>query len=177
MRTSKRKRWLFLDMDGVLADMDKKWIELFGMRLQDFPSRQIGWAAANGHPDMYRHLDKMIDADVLVDGVFELSEQYDFEVGTLTAIPSVGKIPLAEQHKREWIVEMFPQYPQLIENFNIGPHAKDKQNHAQPGFILIDDSTLNIPQWNNKGGFGILHSSAHNSLQVLRNYLKSSADF
>jgi hypothetical protein len=73
--------------------------------------------------------------------------------------------------KMIWLAETVPD---LIKeaSFAIGPNAIDKQNHCVPGDVLIDDSKLNIPQWNAKGGFGILHVTSADSLQQLRKYLE-----
>lgn len=163
---------VYLDMDGVLADFDKKAIELVGKRLYDFPTSKEGWDAINHVPEIYSLLEPMPDADELVNGVFQLQSDYDycFNVGVLTAIPKIGRIPDAKIHKREWIRNY---YPALLMDFNIGPHAVDKQKHCRPGDVLIDDSGMNIPQWNNAGGYGILHTSAVISLVKLEDYLKN----
>lgn len=161
---------VYLDMDGVLADFDKKTIELIGKRLRDFPTSKEGWAAIEHVQNIYEILEPMPDADKLVNGVFRLQEKfrYNFDIGVLTAIPRVGTIPDAKIHKRDWILKY---YPELIYNFNIGPHAVDKQKHCRPGDVLIDDSEKNIPQWNDASGYGIFHTSAENSLSLLEEYL------
>ena len=48
-----------------------------------------------------------------------------------------------------------------------GPFAIDKQFHCTPGAILIDDKPKNIEQWNARGGCGILHTSAKNTIDYL----------
>jgi len=109
-------------------------------------------------------LEPMCDANELVKGVFEFAIQYGYNVGVLTAIPKLGRLPDCVAHKQEWLAEHFPV---LTHNFNIGPHAIDKQLHAKPGDVLIDDSHLNIPQWEAAGGIGILHRNASDSLVQL----------
>lgn len=161
---------VYLDMDGVLADFDAKTIELIGKRLYDFPTSKEGWDAINHVPEIYSLLEPMPDADELVNGVFGLRQFHEFNVGVLTAIPKIGRIPDAKIHKRRWI-EIY--YPKLLNDFNIGPHAQDKQKHCRAGDVLIDDSGKNIPQWNAAGGYGILHTSASKSLSELEQYLKN----
>ncbi len=162
---------VYLDMDGCIPDFDSKTIELIGKRLRDFPDSASGWAAMENHKDIYSLLDKMPDADELVYGVQRLSYEFNFEIGVLTAIPKIGRIPLARQHKREWLKK---HYPFLLENFQIGPHAEHKQFHCVPGDVLIDDSEMNIPQWNDRGGCGILHIDAKTSLEQLNRYLATN---
>ena len=160
---------VYLDMDGVLADFDGKTIELIGKRLRDFPDSQSGWDAMAPHLDIYGKLDKMPDADDLIDGVVELQEFYPFSIGVLTALPKMLRVPFAEVHKKQWLSR---NYPFLLANFNIGPHAVDKQKHCQPYDVLIDDSELNVPQWIAKGGCGILHTDAATSLDQLQKFLE-----
>jgi 5'(3')-deoxyribonucleotidase len=161
---------VYLDMDGVLADFDRKTIELIGKRLRDFPTSQSGWDAISDYKHIYSILDPMPDAHELVNGILYYQSIHKFDVGILTAIPKLGRIPDAQVHKQQWISKYFPE---LLPNFNIGPHAIDKQNHCKPGDVLIDDSHLNIPQWLEKGGYGIFHENAVSSLNSLRSYLES----
>jgi len=161
-------RTVYLDMDGVLADFDNKSIELIGKRLRDFPDSMSGWAAMEKHQNIYRILDRMPDSDALVCGVMMLARQCGFSVAVLSAIPKFGRMPSAKSDKKKWLAE---HYPHLLHDFNIGPWAQDKYKHANPGDVLIDDSELNVPQWNDAGGFGILHIDAKTSLQKLKDYL------
>lgn len=165
---------IFLDMDGVMCDFDGYTLARIGKRLREFPDSQSGWdAIAHISHDMFLHFDPMPDADELVYTVLELAEEYEFGVGVLTAVPKLLRVPLAEQHKREWLAK---RYPMLLEDFRIGPQAVDKQNHCKPGYVLIDDSHLNIPQWTAKGGCGILHTSAKQSISELRQFLDTTAE-
>lgn len=152
---------IYLDMDGVLVDFELGVIQLLGKVFND------DWDTLP--ESFFKNLPKQPDADYLVDRVMFSSWEFGYNVGILTAIPRRRFFPLAEQHKREWIEENYP----FIKIFKTGPYAVDKQTHCKPGDILIDDSHLNIPQWNAVGGHGILHKSAKNSyaqlLQILEN--------
>lgn len=155
-----------LDMDGVLADFDTRCVEMIGKRLMDFETSQAGWDALGDlRLDMYKDLPKMKDADYLVRNVIELSYHNGYSVGVLTAVPKLGRVPMAKQHKREWLSMHFPH---LLFDFNIGPWAQDKYKHCNPGDVLIDDSKLNIEQWNKAGGYGILHVDAETSIRELK---------
>lgn len=165
---------IFLDCDGVIADFDKWACETFGKRFDAFATSQEAWDAAAPFQNLYRNLEKMPDADQLVDGVYELAQKHSCTVGILTAVPKMKRFPQAEEHKRQWLEEHWGQkYPGLLENFKIGPYSVDKQHHCQPGYVLIDDRKINIQQWNAKGGYGIRHISAEQSLGALKKYLES----
>lgn len=160
-------RFLYLDMDGVLADFDKRYAEITGMTCEEarhLPTSTFWAELGDAKFNIYRELEPMSDAYDLVDGVLKRSREGNYTVGVLTAIPKFGKIPMAAQHKRDWIEYHFPM---LAYHFHIGPWAQDKQKHCLNNDILIDDSHMNIPQWQDAGGHGILHTSAVDSLYHL----------
>lgn len=160
---------IYLDLDQTLTAFDKRIVELLGKKLSEFPRSRMGWDALGKHLDtLFLDLEPLPDAKILVDSVYTLASEYGYLVGVLTAIPKVIEVPLVVEHKKLWLAKHFPQ---LLEDFNIGPYAVDKQNHCNPGDILIDDSHLNIPQWNAKGGYGILHTSADTSIRILEGLL------
>jgi 5'(3')-deoxyribonucleotidase len=147
---------VYLDMDGVLADMEQGYLNALD---KVFDS---DWGSLP--EDFFLHLPPMKDADFLVESVFNLSREYDFEVAVLTAIPRRRHFHRAAEDKATWI---FRNYPQITE-FLIGPYAIDKQDHCRGKTdILIDDSPLNYAQWRAKGGTAIYHESAAKSLDEL----------
>ena len=161
---------IFLDMDGVLSDLDSHVRKLIKKSLHEFPTSQEGWDAVQPYKDtFFRDMNPMPDAWDLVDGVFSAATQHDLGVAVLTAIPKLGRMPDARIQKYLWIDEHFPEFSCV---FNIGPHAQHKQFHCIPGDILIDDNMMNIDQWNSVGGFGIYHTSAVESLAILRKHLE-----
>lgn len=167
-------RIIYLDMDGVLADFNLGVVRGLGRRFQELGSTTTRWALINELcQDIYLNLEKLPDADMLVEQVVNIGAIYNYTPAILTALPSLARMPRAEEHKRQWIERY---YPFLSSNFNVGPFAIDKQKHARPGHILIDDSHLNIPQWNAAGGLGILHTSAFDTLEKLHTYLRKEHD-
>ena len=46
--------------------------------------------------------------------------------------------------------------------------SKNKQKHAAPNHILIDDRKDNIERWEAAGGVGILHTNAKNTIACLK---------
>ena len=152
---------IYLDMDGVLADFEGTWEKLTGKKFSDYSSSKEFWAIANHLQRMYRCLDFIHDAHILVEGVNSYRPKYEIEV--LTAIPLLECFANAEQDKKDWIDKHFPHN----WKFNIGPYAVDKQKFARSGDILIDDKKRNIDQWIAAGGIGILHVSAIDTLEQL----------
>lgn len=146
---------IYLDMDGVLADFNGSTNKILKeMGCQDDWKVEVEkpyWGMIGlSIKDIYARLEVLPDAMELVE--FCLSQTDDVEI--LTAIPRRAHFPDAVDHKREWINKNFP----MIKHVNYGPYAKDKQYHCRRNSdILIDDSEINIEQWNAKGGIGILH--------------------
>lgn len=152
-------------MDGVLVDFNRGFETRTGRRICSFQNSKEFWKFANNFPDLYRHPPMMEDALDLVEYVNGLK---GVKVEILTAIPH--SMPQAEKHKAQWIEEHMP----YGWKFKIGPHSVDKQFHARPGDILIDDKDKNIEQWINAGGVGILHKSAETSIDELKKVLNEN---
>ena len=161
---------IYLDMDGVLADFDSAVKNLLGKSLHDFPTSQEGWDAMEPYKEtFFSSLEPMPDAFDLVEGVTAYASMRGMNVAVLTAVPRLNRFPGVHIDKREWIRMYFPM---LYNDFNIGPYAVHKQLHCYPGDVLIDDNIKNIDQWNDVGGFGIYHTSATESLALLRKHLE-----
>lgn len=148
---------LFLDMDGVLADFNKRAREILGMEPEDFEARfgkQAFWLILQSSPDFYNSFDLMLDAPFLLDATRHLGPI------VLTGVP-MGE--WAQPQKRQWIMRN--------TGLNcITCRAKDKSLHAQPGDVLVDDRGEYADVWEAKCGPGtfVLHKSAHRSLKDLR---------
>lgn len=171
---NKMQKIIHLDLDGVLYDMNGRVKQLVGKLFTEFDTRREAWAALKPHVDMFKDIDLLPDALLLVEGVEKFAKENNYKVEVLTAVPLLANMPNAETHKKESVQKHFGH---LGWKFKIGPHAKDKQDHCKPGDILIDDSKINIEQWNTKGGIGIYHTSAITTLEILNgtNALKQTA--
>lgn len=159
---------IYLDLDGVIADFDTYCVQLIGKSLYTFPDSQSGWDALGQYKDdIFINLQPMSDSFELVSSVTDIAKNKGYNIGVLTAVPKYGRVPFAKKHKMLWLQKHFPS---LLSDFNIGPWAEDKQKHCIPGDILIDDVKLNIAQWDARGGIGIHHTSANNSIGALNLY-------
>lgn len=167
------KPTIHLDMDGVLADFNAKVLEHLGHTLDRYETSQQGWdALGDNRLHIYQALNVFADANSLVDECSTLAGLYGYNLGILTGLPKIGRVPLANQHKREWLSTHFPT---LLDHYYIGPWAEDKQKHCKvvDGVcdILIDDQRRNIQQWETVGGYGIMHTCAADTVRQLQEYL------
>jgi 5'(3')-deoxyribonucleotidase len=156
---------LYLDMDGVLADFEKKAIELFGDAWHD-ELELPHWGRFTEHPNIYDALDPMPDAKELYEGCCEIMGSKD-QVQILTALPNRAKFEFAARDKINWSRRYIDPDVRVV----FGPHAQDKQHHVRHQCdVLIDDMIRNVEQWKARGGVGILHLSAKQSLATLEEF-------
>jgi hypothetical protein len=146
-----RIRKIFIDMDGVLADFDGWKNQIALTRPEVMDDKEGLWEVALSVSHFYYMLDPMPEALEMM----EYLEGLNIPLAILTALPRRREIPYAEEDKREWIKDFIN--PTM--EFRIGPYAIDKQNHCEPGFVLIDDNEKNIAQWNARGGIGIFYKN------------------
>lgn len=147
---------LYLDMDGVLADFDRRAADILGMPSKFFEERygaKAFWGVLQDSHDFYNSFPVMIDAPFLIDAVNHLNPTI------LTGLP-MGD--WAEPQKRAWGKRWLPGYPMIC------CRSKDKSNFCEPGDIIVDDRTEYRHLWEAKGGIWITHTSAYDSIRELK---------
>ena len=146
---------LFLDADGVLADFDRGFEGLLGLRPAAY-ERKYGrgrfWGKLAKAPDFYARLPKMPDADLLFDAVRHL------EPTILTGLP-LGNWAAPQIVK--WAAEHFPGVPIIT------CMARDKHKHMHPGDVLVDDRENHRATYEAHGVVFIHHKNAEDSLRQL----------
>ena len=150
---------IYCDMDGGVADFHAFTGKILGTKFkdaywQDLPS------------DTFAKLPLMPDAKRLWSFIGK------YKPIMLTAIPRESRGPISKQaaeDKTQW----------MKSNFNLDPSdmravsRQDKQQFAKDGRdgrpnILIDDHAGNIREFKSKGGIGIHHTSAVNTIKQLK---------
>ena len=166
LREDEEEYKIFLDLDGVVADFNKRFKDLSGMNPSDYEAK-------NGKNAFWDFIDEkhkvafwvgippMPQAKSLVDYV----SQHDYEV--LTA-PSIKKQSVLG--KNLWIKnhtgKLFPSKPKVNFRFAKEKH-KVKSNLTQYD-ILIDDKASTIDRWESAGGTGILFTSTPQTIEALK---------
>ncbi len=153
---------VYVDMDGVLADFDRRKLEVFGTL--DVLDEEMWPEIHKNHPDWFFTLPKFPDHDwfcaVLGAGY------WDIDVAVLSAMPNPrrGNVYNCLWGKSQW-VKKHCGWPAI---FCVRSH---KSTYATPDSILIDDLPQNIEDWRKKGGIGILHKSQKESIAELEQIL------
>lgn len=152
---------LFLDMDGVLADFDKAAGMVLGtpdIHKFEFVYGAIEfWRRLNTVPHFFAILEPMPDAWLLTDAVAHLKPMI------LTALPRDNGERVAQQ-KRDWIQTRLGIPTERV----ITCRTEEKPQFCKPGDILVDDRAVNKAAWERAGGRYIIHTSAGNTLEELR---------
>ena len=158
--------YIYLDMDGVVADFDKRFNDLSGMMPQDYVNKNglnAFWDLIDEKHKVafWRGIELMPDAQKLVKFV----EQYPFEM--LTA-PSIKKQSIIG--KGLWVKDkigtLYSTKPKVT-------YRSAKQKHTvKPNLtkfdILIDDKGSTIDNWNAAGGTGIFYQNANQVINDLK---------
>lgn len=149
---------IYCDMDGVIADFDTRFRELAKMSPNQYEEKY-------GIEKFWNFIDNEIGVRFWVgipwmqDGkqLWEYIKKYK---PTLLSAPSRNNE--SRLGKRLWVKKHIPGTKLVLAS------RANKQDYAKPNAILIDDRPDTIIEWENKGGVGILHKSAEETIQKLK---------
>lgn len=145
---------IYCDMDGVLVDFDKGYLELTGHQLNgEHRNDDNFWDPINeaGY-DFWINLGWMSDGKRL----WSYIEKYKPE---LLSAPSRQNDSRVAKH--DWVKRELPGVHLILRS------AKNKKEFAAKNHILIDDRVDNIMDWVGAGGIGILHKNAKDTIEQL----------
>ena len=159
---------IYFDMDGVLADFNRGVAELCGIapplkQDEDPVEDEIMWAHVKEVPHFYVKLELMPGAKEMFDLLYK---KYGDKCEILTGIPNERRgLKNVAEDKIKWMRRL------LSEDIVINTVRKtDKKDYVKGGgYILIDDLEPTVETWNALGGTGILHTSAAETLEILKN--------
>ena len=150
---------IYSDMDGVLSDFDKRFMEFSKGVAPDQYEKKYGvekfWELIDGEVGVpfWAGMDWMTDGKQYWDYI----KKYD---PIILSAPSRNEE--SKYGKRIWKKRNMPTNKMILVP------AWKKQEYASPTSILIDDREKNIQQWEDAGGIGILHTSAANTIAQLK---------
>ena len=149
---------IYCDMDGVLCDFDKRFIEFSNgippSRYESEFGKKAFWKLISGQGVKF-----WVDIPWMSDGkqLWNYIKSYN---PSLLSAPSMEES--SRSGKRLWVDNEIPGTKLILRS------AEQKQEFAKPNAILIDDRPSNIEQWRAKGGIGILHTSANKTIEQLK---------
>lgn len=155
---------IYLDMDGVIADFNKRYKERYKMEPREAEkSKEFDKFFDQFIADReFATLNLMPDAMLLIN--FLRSLKVPTEILSSTA--SEKRDGAIRPQKLEWLkTNQIEFHPILV------PGKRHKKDYSNANSVLIDDTSVNIDQWRREGGIGILHSDALTTINILKMYV------
>jgi len=156
---------IYIDMDGVIADFDQQFYNLFDTSSKDYEDvhgSAAFWAKVYECPDFFRRIPQFDYTHKLI----KLCESIAPTV--ILSSPSRTNTPLCVIQKRKWIdIYLGYTFPAIFD--------RNKSYFAQPNVLLIDDTETKIQGWKDAGGVGYLFTGYPECVEYLET-LKEGED-
>lgn len=153
----------YIDLDGVLANHDGQAIT-YQVKIPNTEDNDAGtkYDIRDYKNGFFRTMAPMPDMHLFQDYLKGIDKD---RVHILSAVPKRRTSALSVfDEKKEWIEEYLP----FIRSHNIHIVFREHKQffvENQPHGILIDDNHKNVFDWRARGGIGILHKSAMQSIK------------
>ncbi len=151
---------IYLDMDGVLCDFEKRYIELYNEQPNSSRDKK-NWS--ENWTDFI--MTKQFETLDIFPGAIELLRHVrrtELPIEILTSSGGAKYHNLVAEQKDIWLKKQGLAYKR-----NVVPQRSLKASYATPNTILIDDTEDVIAVFNKAGGIGILHKDIGKTLQTL----------
>lgn len=156
---------MFCDMDGVLADFEKHFLEYTGRNIKEIEKPESYKVISSLPIEWWATIPWMPQAKLLWDFLYN-----NFENLNILSSPSSDKQRKSHKGKMQWLEKEGIVKQITEENCII---AENKHHYVIEGetCILIDDTPKKIDSWKKAGGIGILHTDVNKTLDELKKYL------
>jgi len=155
---------IWIDLDGVMADFQKKLIEIFGPNYKEL-STNAQWKRLQEEDHLFLHLNEIEDAQSLLSSIIKIAAEYCCDLEFLTALPySTGNLLTSRDDKILWV----KRHLSITIPVQTIIGGTNKYKFASSGDILIDDTQRNLGPWETAGGIGILHESNNSAPTLLK---------
>jgi hypothetical protein len=150
---------IYSDMDGVLVDFDKRFMEFSnGVPPREYEKKhgkEGFWDLVDNKTGVrfWRGMDYMPDGETYWNYIQKYNPIF---------LSSPSRSETSRIGKRMWVKDNHPDTKLVLAQ------AFNKKNYADENAILIDDRESNIEQWKAAGGIGILHTSASDTIKQLK---------
>ncbi len=152
---------LFVDLDGTLADFEKRVLEITGKMPNAMPCSKM-WRAIEDSRDFFGTLEWMPGAKDMWNTYLK-----PLNPTILSGVPDSDS-RWAHKQKLAWCVRnLGPDVPVVL------CATRDKNKYSGPGSVLIDDRERTRRPWEEKGGIFVHHTAPEDSVRQLEHILGS----
>lgn len=154
---------LYLDLDGVFADFNKKVFELTGEHSSQLTPKSL-WGKLTRVEHFFATLHPLPES---LDHFQELRSRALIPIEILTGLPlPVGNFRTSEIDKRAWVKLYLDENIKVNCTTRRGDKVKYIKSHDD---ILVDDTEFNVVTWTGAGGIGLLHKDWNQTFNELVN--------
>lgn len=165
-----RIKTIYLDMDGVLTDFDDRWTSLFGESPADSrreKTNNVKWKEFV-ETKQFTTLPPFPGWDILLADV----KSYGVNIEILSSSGGDKYHDEVTEQKKKWLKDYGIDVP-----VNTVPGRRLKANFATPNALMIDDMTDVIMGFHEAGGYGIVHTSADRTINMLKGFFNDDGVF
>ena len=164
-------RTIYCDLDGVLCDFNSRFERMF----KKAPS-QVARDKKEGEFSTYWNtfveslqfatLDKMPDADELINFLKSIATKKNYRVAILTSTGGFDRHNNVMIQKRIWVENQATNWPIVFV-----PGRRFKAGYADKYSLLIDDTYDVIESFEKGGGTAIWHKDAATTIERVRQWM------
>lgn len=163
---------LYLDLDGVVANFEHRWMEMFNESpgaSRDRKNFSPNWDTFIANRK-FASLDLFPGAETLLEYVRSIDRTVNVEI--LSSSGGKKFHNEVSEQKHEWLNNLGVNYTR-----NFVPGRILKRNYATPDSILVDDTEDVIDAFRSAGGIAILHRDANETIEMLKGYLNEGTSY
>lgn len=161
------ERIINVDMDGVLCDFDRRAAEIVGKPRDSFEEPEM-WSSIESYGKA-----RFFETMEWMPGGRELWNFVTANFLKVRILSALGKSDMVDkqtsQGKLAWLRHNIPDLSS--DDIILVQNKHKKRHYAKPGDIMIDDNETVIHEWLKKGGIGILHKTAQETISKLKEYV------
>lgn len=156
---------IYLDMDGVIANFEKRYVERYG-----HVSEQVRRSVFRDNFKDFIATEQFATLDLMPDGreLISYLETLDVPTEILSSTAYDEVYETISMQKNRWL-----NTHNVTFKGNFVPGKRHKYKWAQPDTIIIDDTFSVIEDWEKAGGIAIHHRNTSTTLQHLKSILGS----